>query len=483
MHKYYTYFPKGIFIALFLLIHSQLLWAGGEHIGPKGSKIETFGAFVGLKYKDVWLITPEYKEITYFDKNLITLKTPKNTWQFASHNGIVLPIPSADTFYIVKDTLLVLSYNHKWGMYSVFGKKLLPIVYKDITVNAYGITQAEQFNQYTIWNKAAAFVFDADQLEPANEQYYSYKYNSIAGVMKSDGLPLLTGDSLATKAFIQSLRAKHTTKTRKPTCEELEAVYHMTRKQVDNIVTVYLRGKVIAEGPANAFTCRCTDSMLVYRDWRTALAIVGPKKLQVLERFQKYDLVDDYHDGNARVKRDGKWGFIDRTGGLFVATQYDTVSYCSQGRAAVWLKGRWAYVDMAEKLIAQPYYDSVSLYIDSSAIVKRDGKYGMLDYNGTEIAAAKYSRMKRIGTGLYLVERNRKQGIMNSRGREVVFTRFDEIVAFNTDYVVIKEYGKYGLVDWKGNTLISADHDLIALNPYNKQVLIVKKGYRETYKF
>ena len=58
----------------------------------------------------------------------------------------------------------------------------------------------------------------------------------------------------------------------------------------------------------------------------------------------KYDFALPFSRGYAVVKKDFKWGFIDRHGNEVVPLQYDYVSSFHNGYAKVQLNEKWNYI-------------------------------------------------------------------------------------------------------------------------------------------
>ena len=64
----------------------------------------------------------------------------------------------------------------------------------------------------------------------------------------------------------------------------------------------------------------------------------------VLHTYNRYPLVLDH--GQAKVKVDGKYGTIDKTGRYIIEPLYEIVEYDDRtGRSLVRLDGRWAAFD------------------------------------------------------------------------------------------------------------------------------------------
>jgi hypothetical protein len=68
-----------------------------------------------------------------------------------------------------------------------------------------------------------------------------------------------------------------------------------------------------------------------------------------------------FSDGFAAVKKDSRWGFIDRTGNVIVPFAYDDCAACfSEGLAAVLNDDGWGFVDQSGKLVIPNRYDDLN---------------------------------------------------------------------------------------------------------------------------
>ncbi len=58
-----------------------------------------------------------------------------------------------------------------------------------------------------------------------------------------------------------------------------------------------------------------------------------------------WDNANDFSEGLAGVKKDGKWGFINTDGELVIPCIYDSVGAFSEGLCAVQTGYAWNYID------------------------------------------------------------------------------------------------------------------------------------------
>ena len=96
----------------------------------------------------------------------------------------------------------------------------------------------------------------------------------------------------------------------------------------------------------------------------------------------QFDDAWPFSEGLARVKQNGKWGFIDRTGALAIAASFDEAESFSDERAEFKQNGKWGFIDKAGKVVIAPEYQAVRSFTEGLAAVKLQGKWGFIDKAG-----------------------------------------------------------------------------------------------------
>jgi hypothetical protein len=113
-----------------------------------------------------------------------------------------------------------------------------------------------------------------------------------------------------------------------------------------------------------------------------------------------YDEVETYSrpfsDGLTPVGRNGRWGFINRTGAETVPCKYGKIGNFIEELALVRLNGKYGYVDTGGKEVIPCKYDDASDFSGGCARVKRNGKYGFIDHSGDEIIPCIYDAAKKF---------------------------------------------------------------------------------------
>lgn len=87
--------------------------------------------------------------------------------------------------------------------------------------------------------------------------------------------------------------------------------------------------------------------------------------------------------------KEGKWGYIDKTGKLVIPLQYEKADYSwsESGYAYVKMNGKYGAIDRTGKLCIPCTWDSISMGDGQYALGKRDEKYYVIDMNGAIVSA------------------------------------------------------------------------------------------------
>ena len=104
-----------------------------------------------------------------------------------------------------------------------------------------------------------------------------------------------------------------------------------------------------------------------------------------------YDEGLGFHQGRAKVKRDGLWGYIDYSGKEVVSC---------------------VYYDLEKFIVIPTIYDDACDFQEGLAVVKHNGKYGCVDKDGNEVIPAIYDMIRCFNEGLACVKVNGKWGFV-----------------------------------------------------------------------
>lgn len=193
----------------------------------------------------------------------------------------------------------------------------------------------------------------------------------------------------------------------------------------------------------------------------------------------KYNGINCFNDGMARVGLDNKYGFIDTTGKEVVPLKYDEASSFYRERASIALnKGKRTVIDdrtdksvketvrkygvinTGGKQIVPVKYEQVVLFQNTEIAVKRNGKYGLLDKKGKKLLPVMYEDISYFSEGLCAVKLDGQWGFANRENELIIPCQFYDVDVFlrgfknGKVYVYKTEYRAKGYyIDKSGNRL------------------------------
>ena len=148
----------------------------------------------------------------------------------------------------------------------------------------------------------------------------------------------------------------------------------------------------------------------------------GIDREQLAQALLRYDDFDNFSEGLAAVKKNGKWGFINQKGQEAIPCMYDYGPFFNDGRA----------------------------------IVQKDRKNGLINNSGKEvIPCGKYEgSISSMNNGLFSInEGNKVTRLVKKNGKELINRQYDEIGYFYDGIAIAKSSGKYVLVNTKGKEI------------------------------
>lgn len=151
-------------------------------------------------------------------------------------------------------------------------------------------------------------------------------------------------------------------------------------------------------------------------------------KNEWLVQPQRFDHMDDFRDGMARVELNKKYGFVDENGKMIVPMIYDEVQTFTSNKAAVKRNGKWGAVDKTGKEIIAPQFDFMGYFSGNANVVCRDkpnsdktDKCAVIDETGSLKTPFKYDSVAiQFLCGVLSVRKNGKYGFVDGNGKEVV---------------------------------------------------------------
>lgn len=191
------------------------------------------------------------------------------------------------------------------------------------------------------------------------------------------------------------------------------------------------------------------------------------------------EAIDSFSENLARIKIDGKYGYIDKLGNIVIEPQYSSAGKFSEGLASVctgngYNDKKCGYIDKNGKTVIDFKYADAEEFSFGYGVVKSGTKDIVIDKNANEILSFTHSYIYNFGPisknlfiipskdankGLAVVDKNETviiDGIagfgINNDGIINVHQVFDGVGDFWND-------GKWGYIDDKGKLIIDYQYD------------------------
>lgn len=123
-----------------------------------------------------------------------------------------------------------------------------------------------------------------------------------------------------------------------------------------------------------------------------------------------FDLAYPFHDGYGLVKRDGKYGIIDKIGRYIIEPKFTTVQLLDYPDAILFNTREW--FSFNEGKLFTGYYGEIHPVIPEAWYYKNKGKYGLTLRNGSKYKAI-YDSVLAIGINYIVVKKRGKIGVIN----------------------------------------------------------------------
>jgi len=190
------------------------------------------------------------------------------------------------------------------------------------------------------------------------------------------------------------------------------------------------------------------------------------------ETFFNYEIVSDLSDGYA-IKRDNKtglMGFVDIHGHAIIDNLYDARPF-SEGRAAVKDKDGWTYIDTKGQLVfPRKRFEEARQFKDGVAVIKIYGLYGVIDGKGYYLTKPIYKSMgEYFGNGLcYAVmteTAHNRSGFVDENGNMVVNIKAAYAIPYDEGFSIIgvgkEPFLKWSVIDTTGKLIVGQIKDLV----------------------
>lgn len=203
------------------------------------------------------------------------------------------------------------------------------------------------------------------------------------------------------------------------------------------------------------------DNALVHSETRSSLIVRGSTDAKSLLAREPKPLF------RAKVKLNGKWGLIDKTGRFAVEPFCCEIRGFSCGMAAFsdvpsddHGAGRWGFVSEKWRVAIPARFKQARDFSEDLAGVAHDGKWGFLSKDGSFAIEPRFDAVGDFSEGLCIAKKDKKYGFLDHSGKFVVKPSFSYLWGFSEGLARVEIDSKYGFIDREGEIVIPPVFDL-----------------------
>lgn len=287
------------------------------------------------------------------------------------NNQVIINYSYQGIEYDGNNNFFELQRNYKYGIVDYNGKVILPTDYIEIQINGIYIqTLKNEGEDYKFFNILGQEVRDLKYIsveKTNNEDYYiTINQEGFYGVIDNENKELLENkynylEYLFDEYFIASRDNGDLGVINVDGNVTIEFKYDVLQRVDD---TKVIEAKVLKENKTevysekmekvcstqNSFVYRENDYIKVYSSEMTQYFDDRGRKLEAKDVFAKNNLLAD--------EKNGRWGFIDRSGSVVINYQYDKVTeFNVYGYAGIMEDDKWGVIDINGDIVLEPIYE------------------------------------------------------------------------------------------------------------------------------
>jgi hypothetical protein len=195
--------------------------------------------------------------------------------------------------------------------------------------------------------------------------------------------------------------------------------------------------------------------------------------------------IHNYKNGLAAVRKNGKYGFINKKGELIINNDFDAVGKYNENCIAVGKYEelpdtnylRWYFIDKTGKKTIEKIFTDVHDFSEEYAAVSTNGKWGWIDKKGKFIFGNDFQECKSFSEGFAAFKKGNFWGLINKKGKVIVQPNYYDVGDVHEHVVTFSTGVKNaGYLDTLGNIIIQPQFE--SVSNFNEGIsYIAKNGF------
>lgn len=201
-----------------------------------------------------------------------------------------------------------------------------------------------------------------------------------------------------------------------------------------------------------------------------------------------YDDIYEFQEGLCRVRKDKKYGFIDKKGKEIIPCRFEGgryswefgVGHFSEGMA--WFmqaetdgNNKYGFINRKGDVVIPANYESVENFSEGLAQFEKNNKYGFLDKKGDVVIEPIYKKAASFSEGLACVKSESKYGYINKKGELVIPATYSEANNFSEGLATVGKKGKEFVINQKNEVQFTLQDDFWFAGDYHDGLILVCK--------
>lgn len=197
------------------------------------------------------------------------------------------------------------------------------------------------------------------------------------------------------------------------------------------------------------------------KEKRTYFIIDKKNKKQLKTKQYDYISSEGYSEGLIIVRKDGKYGAIDKQGKVIIPFEYEKLAAFKEGLASAKKNGKYGYINAQNEMVIDFQFDmTFNSFKNGIAVVamgeRLNYKEAMIDKNGKILTPFKYSSISEVYPDLGIYEVLYKapvedepgytvnqHGYVDRTGKEVVPAKYIGLYLINENEACVKQGDKF----------------------------------------
>jgi hypothetical protein len=205
--------------------------------------------------------------------------------------------------------------------------------------------------------------------------------------------------------------------------------------------------------------------------------LVAPGLLAVEEVHEEF-----FSEGLCAISKNGKCGYLDKTGAFKIEPTYDFAESFSGGLAVVEKDGHEFYINPeGVPQFAGSEFETAYPFAHGLAVVKTKGKEGVINTKGEWMLPAEYDWLEATGQGRFLFAKEKQWGVVDAEGRVTLKLPARRFGSAAEGMALVQIDGKWGALDLNAAAKLTVPAEFDELEEFAEGLAVFVKDGRSGY--